>query len=206
MTSEYSAKQVVWKCVKYQEDEMREKAQRRLLRICSMFLLCIMLITCGGCNAADESTKREVDGVIFENDLISIKGVPVDEYVDVFNTQEIVLTYIAKDITEGLDAHIIPIGDTTAILVIPGKLYYDQLPCAELSIFEDDEATVITDILEEFYICVDADGKYVIYYETYHEYDEKEGWFQTTKYVTLKAYKIEFDQYVPDFDAIIEQI
>lgn len=186
---------------------MRDNTKRKLLKICSIFLLCTMFLTgCGGSNAVDESTKREVDGVIFENDFISIKGVPVDEYVDTFNTQEIVFAYIAKDITEVLDAHIIRIGDTNAIVVIPGELYYDELPCAELSIYENDELNVITDILEEYYICVDSDGKYVMYYETYHEYDEQEGLFRVTKYVTLKAYKIEFNQYIPDFSTTIEQI
>ena len=186
---------------------MRDNTERKLLRIGSMFLLCMMLLTgCGGSEAVDESTKREVDGIIFENDYMSIKGVPVDEYIDTFNTQELVFAYIAKDITERFDAHIIPLGDSNTIVIIPGELYYDELPCAELSIFEDEEVTVITDILEEYYICIDADGKYVMYYETYHEYDEQEGLFQVKKYVTLKAYKIEFGQYIPDFDTIVEQI
>ncbi len=186
---------------------MRNITKPKLLRICSVFLLCVMLLTsCGGSQGVDESTKREVDGVIFENDFMSIKGVPVDEYVDTFNTQEIVFTYIAKDITEELDAHIISIGDANAIVVIPGELYYDELPCAELSVYENDELNVITDILEEYYICIDANGRYVMYYETYHEYDEQEGLFQVKKYVTLKAYKIEFGQYIPDFGTTVKQV
>ena len=186
---------------------MRDNTERKLLRIGSMFLLCMMLLTgCGGSEAVDESTKREVDGIIFENDYMSIKGVPVDEYIDTFNTQEIVFAYIAKDITEELDAHIISIGDANAIVVIPGELYYDELPCAELSVYENDELNVITDILEEYYICIDANGRYVMYYETYHEYDEQEGLFQVKKYVTLKAYKIEFGQYIPDFGTTVKQV
>ncbi len=51
-----------------------------------MFMLVMLLFTTGCAEKNDEGTKYEVDGVIFDNDLISITGVSTDEYLEAFET------------------------------------------------------------------------------------------------------------------------
>lgn len=176
------------------------KNHRKLL---SFMLMLVMLLLNAGCagDKIDESTKYEVDGVIFENDLISITGVSTDEYVEVFKTQTILYTYFSTDYEELGAANILELGGAT-ILVIPGENYLEELPSSVLAVFEDDAETIVTDKLEEFFICEDADGSRAIYYETYHVYDDQ----GKKKYVTLKAYKIEFEHYLSASEPKIEAI
>lgn len=156
----------------------------------------LMILPNAGCaeKEIDESTKREVDGIIFENDLMSITGVSTDEYVDGFKTKTVRYTYFSTDYQGCNPTNILSFGETV-IIVTPGENYLEELPCSVLSVLEDGTETTITDKLEEFFICEDADGNIAIYYETYHMYAESEKKDIVEKYVTLKAYKIEFRNY-----------
>ena len=187
---------------------MKVKPNRQLLKICSMLLLLIaFLCGCGGSNATaiENEKKYEVDGVVFENDLVRITGVSTDEYVDVFQTENISFTYFSKDFA-GLDcASILNIGGSV-LRVAPGETYLDELPCSTLSVFEDGTEQVITDMLEEFYICKDSQGNIKVYYEIYHLYAQEEKGNTTKMYLTLKAYKVEFEYYTNDFEAKVEMI
>lgn len=181
----------------------------KFLKTCSLLMLLIILF-CTGCanseeHAVDESTKYEVDGVIFENDLMSITGVSTDEYLEVFRTKEITYTYFAKDFSELRATNILNLGGTF-IGVIPGENYLEDLACSVLEVIEDDKETIITDKLEEFYICRDEAGSMAVYYETYHLYDEEDEGNSIKMYVTLKAYKIEFAYYVPNLEPDVETI
>lgn len=181
----------------------------KLLKTCSLLMLMIILF-CTGCASSeehevDESTKYEVDGVIFENDLMSITGVSADEYLEVFKTKEITYTYFAKDFSQFRATNILNLGGTF-IAVIPGEYYLENLDCSVLKVIEDDQETIITDKLEEFFICQNEDGSMAVYYETYHLYDEKDEGNSIKMYVTLKAYKIEFTYYTPVSEPKVEII
>lgn len=169
---------------------------RQLLRLCGMFmLLTLLLCGCGG----GENKKNEVDGVIFENDLMSIAGVSTDEYLEVYETQEITFKYFASDFAELKSPVVLNFGGSF-LQVVPGDDYLNELPCSVLSVFEDGEKTVISDNLEEFYICQDEQGNFAIYYETYNLYAEEEEGNTITKYLNFKAYKVEFTYYVTDLE------
>lgn len=167
---------------------------RKFIMLILFAALLSITCSCGEKNEIDESKKYEVDGVIFENDLMSIAGVSTEEYVEVFKTQKITYTYFAKDFKELKAANILSLGGTV-ISVTPGEEYLEELPCSVLSVFENGQETIITDKLEEFFICRDAAGNVAVYYETYHLYAESEDKDSINKYVTLKAYKVEFECY-----------
>lgn len=175
--------------------------KRKFARTCGMLMIFMVLpmlvCSCGKKDEIDESRKYEVDGVIFENDLMSIAGVSTEEYVEVFKTQEITYTYFAEDFKNLKTANILSLGGTV-ISVTPGEEYLEELPCSVLSVFENGKETIVTDKLEEFFICQDADGNIAIYYETYHLYAEGEDGDTINKYVTLKAYKVEFECYTSE--------
>ncbi len=168
------------------------KKRKLILMLC--MLMSMLICSCGKKAEIDESKKYEVDGVIFENDLMSIVGVSTEEYVEVFQTQEITYTYFAEDFKNVKTANILSLGGAV-ISVTPGDEYLEKLPCSVLSVFENGKETIITDKLEEFFICQDAAGNIAVYYETYHLYAEGEDGNTINKYVTLKAYKVEFDCY-----------
>lgn len=180
---------------------------RKLLQICSMLMLLMLLLCgCGGESTnIDSEKKNEVDGVIFENDLMSIAGVSTDEYLEVFKTQEITFKYFASDFAELKSPVVLNFGGSL-LQVVPGDDYLDELPCSVLSVFEEDNETVITNNLEEFYICQDEQGNISIYYETYNLYAEEEEGNTIKKYLNLKAYKIEFTYYVTDLKPEMEMI
>lgn len=185
------------------------KNKRKLLAIGGLLVLAaiLVIIACkvGNKDEIDESTKYEVDGVIFENDLMRITGVSTDEYLDVFRTKEITYTYFAKDFQELKATNILNIGGTV-IGVTPGENYLDELACSVLSVVEDDKKTIITDKLEEFFVCQDEEGNMAVYYEIYHEYAEEVEKDTVKKYLTLKAYKIEFEYYMSDSIPNVEKV
>ena len=178
---------------------------RKLLKTCGMFMLVMLLFTTGCAEKNDEGTKYEVDGVIFDNDLISITGVSTDEYLEAFETQEVLYSCFATDMKVFNAANIIDLGGA-AIQIAPGEDYLEELPCSNLLVIENHETTLVTDKLEEFFICEDENGNRTLYYEIYHLYDEKEEKETVTKYLTLKAYKIEFKYYLSISQPKIEVI
>lgn len=185
---------------------MSAKNNRKLLKICSMIFALLMILLTSGCgsNAGPDTEKKyEVDGVIFENDLISIAGVSTDEYLEVYKTQTITFKYFSEDFSELDFVSVINLGGSV-LRVTPGGTYLDELPSSTLEVIEDGESTVITDALEEFYICQDNNGNITMYYEIYNLYDEEEQGNTIKKYLNLKAYKVEFSHYVgePELEMI----
>lgn len=154
---------------------MRDTTIVKLLKICSVCLVLLLcLCACAGAENTDEVNEKryEVDGVIFENDLMSIAGVTTDEYLEVYKTLDITFKYFAKDFAELRCASVINLGGTV-LCVTPGGKYLDELDTSTLEVVNDGETTVITDQLEEFYICQDENGNIALYYETYNLYDQK---------------------------------
>ncbi len=61
-------------------------------------------------------------------------------------------------------------------------------------------------MLEEFFVARMADGTFMVYYEVYNEYAETGDEKTITKYLNLKAFKIEFKKYIEDLEEQLEFI
>lgn len=164
------------------------KFMRVNLRKVAVLTLVFLMMALSGCgNSEAEIVEIEIGDIIFENDSVKITAVSTDEYLEVFHTQKIRLAYFASDgFPVILDLH----GAALSIFLNDEKLY-DDLDRSILTAYEADEQTEITDMLAEFYVAENADG-FVMYYEIFNEYDEKEDDTTIIKYLNLKAFKVEF--------------
>lgn len=171
--------------------------KKRLLRefaIIAFILLAMVLSSCG--SAEPENT------IIFENDTVKITAIDIDEYLEVFETEEICLPYFASD---GFPV-ILNLGGTTISIIQSDEKLYDQLDCSVLTVYENGDQKEITDMLEEFFVAKMSDGTFQVYYEVYNEYDQAEDGEPIKKYLNLKAFRIEFKRYIEDLEEQLEFI
>lgn len=172
---------------------LMKRGLRRNIAVIAFFLLTMVLSGCG--NAEPENTV-EVGDIIFENDTVKITSVSTDEYLEVFKTKEIKLAYFASD---GYPV-ILHLGGATLSILQNDEKLYDELERSILTVYENGDEKEITDMLEEFFIAKMSDGTFRVYYEVYNEYNQTEDGKTITKYLNLKAFRIEFKIYIEDLE------
>ncbi len=174
--------------------------KKRLQTLVLVLLVVVMFLA--GCGSTEPEYTVEIGDIIFENDTVKITAVDTDEYLEVFKTEEICLPYFASD---GVPV-ILNLGGTTLNVIQSDDKLYDELYRSILTVYENGEEKEITNMLEEFFVARMADGTFMVYYEVYNEYAETGDEKTITKYLNLKAFKIEFKKYIEDLEEQLEFI
>lgn len=167
--------------------KVRNNFWKFLIFIVALVAIVIFICICG--------EKEKSEKAFFENDTVSIVSVSTDEYLEVFRTKDIKFAYFASD---PYPVIALDLGGAT-ITITKGDKLYGGLETAVLTVYEDNRKVIITNMLEEFYICSTEEG-YKVYYEIYNEYAEKVDSETLTKYINLKAYRIDFKKYLEDIE------
>lgn len=172
------------------------KLMKKRLRKITVVALVLLAMALSSCGKAETEKTVEISDIIFENDAVKITAVSTDEYLEVFKSKEIKMAYFASD----KYPVILDLGGATLSIFQNDKKLYGEVEQSVLTVYEGGDETDVTDMLAEFYVAQNEDGTFVMYYEIYNEYDEKEEDTVIMKYLNLKAFKVEFKNYTKDLE------